>query len=71
MLVPPQLPSYQIQLALLPKVPPFRVKVTTAPFGQIESSEDVTELAAVEDIFTLIVLFTQTVLLQIPSALTK
>jgi hypothetical protein len=64
------LPLYQTQLALLPRLPPFTVSVTVL-VPQVESAVVEILVAAVLKVFTLIDLFEQAVLLQVPSARTK
>jgi hypothetical protein len=65
---PPQLPSYQYQLAPLPRKPPEEDIVAMFP-GQIEGN--VTDVAGVEIEFIITETDTQLVELQIFSALTK
>ena len=68
--VPPQELLYHFQSALLPRLPPFTLRVTLEPL-QTESAEAVMEVGAVEKVFTLMDLLAQAVVLQVPSARTK
>jgi hypothetical protein len=67
--VPPQLPVYQRIEALLPSVPPLTRSVTLLP-AQTESALEVMLVGALENVFTFTGLFTQAVLLHVPSILT-
>jgi hypothetical protein len=67
----PQASAYQIQLALLPKRPPLTRRLTGPPPGQIESSDALMLSGLLLLVFTLMVLLTQRVVLQTPSARTK
>jgi hypothetical protein len=67
--VPPQLPVYHLQAALPPRLPPFTERVMLLPLHT--ESFPVILLAATEKLLTLIVLLTQEVVLQVPSARTK
>jgi hypothetical protein len=68
--VPPQELLYHFQSALLPRLPPFTLRVTLEPL-QTESAEVVMEVGAAENVLTLMNLLAQAVLLQDPSARTK
>ncbi len=68
--VPPQELLYHFQSALLPRLPPFTLRVTLEPM-QTESAEAVMDVGAVEKVLTLMNLLTHAVLLQLPSARTK
>jgi hypothetical protein len=68
--VPPQELLYHFQLALLPRPPPFTLRVTLEPL-QTESAEAVMDVGAVEKVLILMDLLAQAVLLQDPSARTK
>ena len=68
--VPPQELLYHFQLALLPRLPPFTLRVTLEPL-QTESAEAVMDVGAVEKVLILMDLMAQAVLLQDPSARTK
>lgn len=65
--VPPQLPLYHFQLAFEPSVPVVICKVTWL-LPQVESLFEIIEVAATEGIFTLMLLLTIPVTLQVPSA---
>ena len=65
----PQPPSYQVQVAPAPRVPPDRVRVVALPSQTGLTLAD-TDVAAVETLFTVIVIFEQAVVLQVPSART-
>lgn len=67
--VPPHAPLYHFQLAPVPKVPPLTVNVVDAP--KHISVDPVIDAADNEESLTVTVTDLQTVLLQIPSALTK
>ena len=67
---PPQELLYHFQLALLPRLPPLTLRLTLPPL-QTESREAEMDVGAVEKVLTLMVLLTQAVVLQVPSALTK
>ena len=67
---PPHELVYHFQLALLPRLPPLTLSVTLLPL-HMESIVAVMEAGAVDRLLTLMVLFTQIVVLQVPSALTK
>jgi hypothetical protein len=67
--VPPQELLYHFQSALLPRLPPFTLRVTLEPL-QTESAEVVMEVGAAENVLTLMNLLAQAVLLQDPSART-
>jgi hypothetical protein len=67
--VPPQALVYHLQRALLPKEPPFTVRVTTAP-PQVLSRLLTTETGATDKVFTLMVRVINAVVLHIPSART-
>ena len=69
-LPPPHALSYHFQLALNPRVPPFRVKVVLCP-RQIVVEEAVTLLAGKDVSLRLTTTLLQMELLQVPSALTK
>ena len=67
--IPPQEELYQYQFAAVPKLPPVIPKIVELP-SQIDGKVAVTMLAeVVEESFTVMVIFTQVVVLQIPSAL--
>ena len=68
--VPPQELLYHFQSALLPRLPPFTLRVTLEPL-QTESAEAVMEVGAVEKVLTLMDLLVQVVVSQVPSARTK
>jgi uncharacterized membrane protein len=68
--VPPQELLYHFQLALLPRLPPFMLRVTLEPL-HVESAEALMEVGAAEKVLTLMDLITHAVLLQLPSARTK
>jgi hypothetical protein len=68
--VPPQLFSYHLHDALLPKLPPFTRSVTDEP-KQMESAVDMMLTAGTEKLFTLIVLLAHIVVLQVPSIRAK
>jgi hypothetical protein len=67
--VPPQLPVYHIQLAPVPRLPPETLSVLVFP-GVIVDGLAVAEVAETDVVFTLTVLLTHEVVLQVPSALT-
>ena len=67
--VPPQLPAYHAQLAPAPRLPPVTVRVAVPP-GQTEVRLAEVPVGAVDAVFTVIVLFVQPVVLQIPTART-
>ena len=69
-LFPEQEPLYQYQDAEVPKLPPFIPNVVEVP-SQIVACVAVTEDAVEELSFTVIVIFTQFVVLHTPSAFTK
>ena len=67
--VPPQLPEYQFQEALVPNDPPEILKVVELP-GQIVVGLADIFVGAVELVFTFTVTLAHDVVLQSPSALT-
>ena len=67
---PPQEPEYQYHFAPVPRLPPFKFKVIEPP-GQITVGLAEIELACKEVIFTIKETLLQTVVLHVPSALTK
>ena len=67
--MPPHAPLYQYQSAEVPKKPPDTPVVVAKP-EQIVVFVAVTEFAEIELSFTVIILWTHSVVLQIPSALT-
>ncbi len=66
-MVPPQDPVYQRQMALLPRDPPFTVRVTLED-PQVLSTEEIMDVGAVLRVLTTINRDTQAVVLHIPSA---
>lgn len=68
--VPPHEPLYHLQTALLPREPPVIPSETLLPLHTVEELM-VAAVGAVEELLTLMVLLTQTVLLQVPSARRK
>ena len=66
---PPHPPIYHLQEAPEPRTPPFRVRVVDEPEHIVEFPE--MEVGAVELLPTCIVMLTQVVVLQNPSALTQ
>ena len=67
--VPPQEPEYQFQLAAVPRLPPLIPRVVEPPvqIGDVP----VTDVAAVDLVFTVRIILIQVVVLHNPSALTK
>ena len=68
--VPPQEVAYQFQLAPAPKLPPATDNMLRSP-GQTVEGELIAAAGAAERFSTRIVILTQLVVLQVPSALTK
>ena len=68
--VPPQEVEYQFQLAPAPKVPPATDNMLRFP-GQTVAGEPIAAAGVVDKLSTRIVILTQLVVLQVPSALTK
>ncbi len=68
--VPPQLPLYHLQLALVPREPPLTLR-ETVELPQVESVLAMMAEATVLAEFTVMVLDAQLVVLQVPSARTK
>ena len=66
--VPLQLPKYHFQLALVPRLPPFKLKVELWPLQIVEVP--LMLLAGTEVSLTVSVTVLQIVLLQVPSART-
>jgi hypothetical protein len=66
----PQLPVYHLQRANEPREPPLTLRVTEVP-PHVESAEEMMETGVTLGVFTFMVLVTHTVVLQVPSALTK
>ena len=62
--------SYQFHCALVPREPPFTVRITLL-FSQINVSVLVTLVGSVEDVANKTSTFTQVVVLQYPVALAK
>lgn len=67
--VPPQEPSYHLQLPPVPKLPPVRVSVELWPLQMVDVP--IIEVAGVEVSLTVMLMLLQTVVLQVPSARTK
>ena len=67
--VPPHDLLYHCHDAPVPREPPVTVKVVASPV-QIAEGEAEAEVGSVDKLFTVTVVFTQTVVLQVPSALT-
>ena len=68
--VPPHEPVYQYQSAPVPNEPPVSVSVTVVPEQIVDEGFAVIEVGEVDNVFTMIVIFTHAVVLQMPSALT-
>lgn len=68
--VPLQDPEYHSQSAPVPSVPPLTVKVTEFPV-QTEEADSVILIGSVDKDSTVTVTCSQSVLLQVPSDLTK
>jgi hypothetical protein len=67
---PPQLPEYQCHTAPEPSEPPVRLRVVESPM-QTGFALAFTDVGTVELLLTVMVVETQVVVLQLPSALTK
>ena len=65
--VPPQVPVYHTQLALVPKLPSVTVKVDEAP-KQISVGPDVAVVGATDGVLCVTVTVAQVVVLQSPTA---
>jgi hypothetical protein len=70
MLEPPQESAYQVQAAAKPSDPPLTRTITLLPEHK-ESTAEVTAVGAVDKVCMNMVLLTQAVVLQVPSALAK
>ena len=69
--MPPQLPVYHFQLADVPRLPPLTLSVRLPPRQKVDDPEEFTEIAGTDVSFTVMVTLRHTLLLQVPSALTK
>ena len=67
--VPPHEPLYHFHDAPVPSKPPATVKVVVAP-AQIVAGAAEADAGSVDKLFTVTVVVTQAVVLQVPSALT-
>ena len=67
--VPPQLPEYHCQVALVPSTPPVMLNVVELPTHIGLGAADALA-AAVDNVFTVTVTDTHVVVLQVPSART-
>jgi hypothetical protein len=67
---PPHEPEYQFQLAPVPKLPPKVLKIELLP-RQILAGEDDADVGEDDEVFTVIIVLTQFVVLQIFSALNQ
>jgi hypothetical protein len=65
--VPPHEPLYQYQSAPVPRIPPEVLKFVEPPSHMVDKVA-IIELAEVELSFTVILILTQLVVLQVPSA---
>ena len=66
---PPQFPVYHCQFAPVPSEPPLTVRVVGDP-AQTEAGEAEADVGAVDCVFTVTVVDTQVVVLQVPAART-
>jgi len=69
--VPPQLPVYHFQLADVHRLPPLILSVRFPPRQKVDDPEEFIAIAGTDVSFTVMVTLRHTLLLQVPSALTK